>query len=137
MIFFKSTFPPKNERRNSIFLLWDSFTFVFWKKLKTPKRHFEINWPLTVMKKICTNNLIKDTRWKIINLYQHLFLTLIILKGFSAVLKPHGAGPGINTDLVFIFLHCFTKCHSKNPTLFNQIWTNHCNFTIFTIQNLF
>ena len=24
----------------------DLFPFVFWKKLKKPKRHFEINWPL-------------------------------------------------------------------------------------------
>ena len=24
----------------------DLFSFVFWKKLKTSKRHFEINWPL-------------------------------------------------------------------------------------------
>ena len=24
----------------------DLFSFVFWKKFKTPKRHFEINWPL-------------------------------------------------------------------------------------------
>ena len=24
----------------------DLFSFVFWKKLKTPKRQFEINWPL-------------------------------------------------------------------------------------------
>ena len=24
----------------------DLFSFVFWKKLKTPKRHFKINWPL-------------------------------------------------------------------------------------------
>ena len=24
----------------------DLFSFVVWKKLKTPKRHFEINWPL-------------------------------------------------------------------------------------------
>ena len=24
----------------------DLLSFVFWKKLKTPKRHFEINWPL-------------------------------------------------------------------------------------------
>ena len=26
----------------------DLFSFVFWKKLKTPKRHFEINWPLNI-----------------------------------------------------------------------------------------
>ena len=25
---------------------FDLFSFVFWMKLKTPKRHFEINWPL-------------------------------------------------------------------------------------------
>ena len=25
---------------------FDLFSFVFWRKLKTPKRHFEINWPL-------------------------------------------------------------------------------------------
>ena len=24
----------------------DLFSLVFWRKLKTPKRHFEINWPL-------------------------------------------------------------------------------------------
>ena len=44
--FFKPTFLPKNERTNSILLLVDLFSFVFWKKVKTPKRHFEINWPL-------------------------------------------------------------------------------------------
>ena len=26
----------------------DLFSFVFWKNLKTPKRHFEINWPLKI-----------------------------------------------------------------------------------------
>ena len=31
---------------NSFLLLCDVFSFVPWKKLKTPKRHFEINWPL-------------------------------------------------------------------------------------------
>ena len=24
----------------------DLFSFIFWEKLKTPKQHFEINWPL-------------------------------------------------------------------------------------------
>ena len=28
---------------------FDLFSFVFWKKLKTPKRHFEIIWPLATM----------------------------------------------------------------------------------------
>ena len=31
---------------NSFLLLCDVFLFVFWKKLKTPKRHFKINRPL-------------------------------------------------------------------------------------------
>ena len=30
--------------------LVDLFSFVFWRTLKTPKRHFEINWPLAVWK---------------------------------------------------------------------------------------
>ena len=33
---------------NSFLLVCDVFSFVFWKKLKTPKRHFEIIWPLGV-----------------------------------------------------------------------------------------
>ena len=41
--FFKPTFLPKNERTNSTLLLVDLFSFIFWKKVKTPKRHFEIN----------------------------------------------------------------------------------------------
>ena len=46
--FLKPTFPPKNERKNSILLLWDLFSFVFWRKLKTKKSRFEINWPLVM-----------------------------------------------------------------------------------------
>ena len=45
--FFKPTFLPKNERTNLTLLLVDLFSVVFWKKVKTPKRHFEINWPLS------------------------------------------------------------------------------------------
>ena len=47
--FFKPMFLPKNERTNST-LLWylrsTCFCLFFWKKLKTPKRHFQMNWPL-------------------------------------------------------------------------------------------
>ena len=49
MSFFKPTFPPKNGRTNSILLLWDLFLFGFWRKLKTPNRHFEIKWPFVVV----------------------------------------------------------------------------------------
>ena len=40
--FFKMTFLPKNERTNSTLLLVDLFLFVFWEKVKTPKRHFDL-----------------------------------------------------------------------------------------------
>ena len=35
--FFKPTFLPKKERTNSTLLLVDLFSFVFWKKVKTPR----------------------------------------------------------------------------------------------------
>ena len=44
MIFSSRHFFQKNEQTNSTLLL-----VVFWKKVKTPKRHFRINWPLTIM----------------------------------------------------------------------------------------
>ena len=37
---------PKNKQMNSFLLVCDEFLFLFWKKLKTPKKHFEIIWPL-------------------------------------------------------------------------------------------
>ena len=40
--FFKPTFLPKNEQTNSTLLLVDLFSFVFRKKVKTPKRHFNL-----------------------------------------------------------------------------------------------
>ena len=48
--FFKPTIPPKNKWiKNGLYYYHDSgrlfFVFVFWRKLKTPKRHFEIIWP--------------------------------------------------------------------------------------------
>ena len=45
--FFKPTILPKTKRTNLTLLLWYlRLILFFWKKLKTPKRHFEINWPL-------------------------------------------------------------------------------------------
>ena len=43
---------------NSFLLLCDVFLFVFWKKLKTPKMHFEINWPLAGSSKMAPRILI-------------------------------------------------------------------------------
>ena len=33
-------------RMTILWIIMDLFSFVFWRKLKTPKSHFEINWPL-------------------------------------------------------------------------------------------
>ena len=46
MIFSSRRFFQKNERINATLLLVDLFSFIFWKKVKTPRRHFEINWSL-------------------------------------------------------------------------------------------
>ena len=51
--FFKTMFFPKNKWMNSTLLHTmkpqvDLLLFVFWKKLKTSERYFEINWPLTM-----------------------------------------------------------------------------------------
>ena len=46
--FFKLTFHPKNEHTfdfTTMIPQVDMFLFIFRKKLKTPKRHFKINWP--------------------------------------------------------------------------------------------
>ena len=50
--FFQVDISSKNELMNPTLLLWnlsrqvDLFSYVFWRKLKTQKRHFKINWPL-------------------------------------------------------------------------------------------
>ena len=49
-VFFEATFPPKKWTNKFYFTTMkpqvDLFSFVFWRKLKTPTRHFKINWPL-------------------------------------------------------------------------------------------
>ena len=37
-----------NEWMNSFLLVCNVFLFIFWKKWNTPKRHFEIIWPLDI-----------------------------------------------------------------------------------------
>ena len=43
LFYWKRRCLQKNQRTNSTLLLVKLFSFVFWKKVKTPKRHFEIN----------------------------------------------------------------------------------------------
>ena len=50
--FFRIMFPPKNEQTDSTLLLWYlrlTCFCSFWRKLKTPKSYFEINWPLVLL----------------------------------------------------------------------------------------
>ena len=42
-----------NEFIYTIYYLCNVFSFVFWKKLKIPKRHFEIIWPLRMSWRTC------------------------------------------------------------------------------------
>ena len=49
--FFQADDPSKKQTNEFDFTIKipqvDLFSFIFWKKLKTPKQHFEINWPLS------------------------------------------------------------------------------------------
>ena len=42
--------PKKRTKKFDFNTMIAQFSFVFWEKLKTPKRHFEINWPLGQLK---------------------------------------------------------------------------------------
>ena len=44
--FLQANFSSKEWMNKFNFILVDLLLFVFWKKVKTPRRHFEINWPL-------------------------------------------------------------------------------------------
>ena len=65
--FFKPTFPPKKRTNKFYFTAMkpqvDLFSFVFWRILKTPKRHFEINWPLVDLKNLATRSGQRPPRW--------------------------------------------------------------------------
>ena len=52
MIFSSRLFLQKTNKRILLYYYETSgwLVFVFWRKLKTPKRHFEINWPLGCVK---------------------------------------------------------------------------------------
>ena len=45
---FQAVNSSKKRSNNSFLLLCDVFSFNFWKKLKSTKRHFEIKWPLLI-----------------------------------------------------------------------------------------
>ena len=50
--FSKTTFPPNPTKQIQFYYNETCFCLFFWRKLRTPKRHFEINWPLTNPKTI-------------------------------------------------------------------------------------
>ena len=56
---------PKNEKMNSFLLLCNVFLFVYWKKLKTPTRHFEINltFPIVKIDRIILASVTKKNGW--------------------------------------------------------------------------
>ena len=41
----------------------DLFSFVFWRKSKTPKNHFEVIWPLVLKPEQCNQNSISVLTW--------------------------------------------------------------------------
>ena len=65
--FFEPTSLPKKQTNkfNLMRPQVDLFSFVFWKKLKTSKRHFEIKWPLD--QNYCCHFTMRDpvSKWKL------------------------------------------------------------------------
>ena len=57
-------------------LVCNMFSFVFWKKLKTPKRHFEIIWHLVVANscRICWNLDLKNSTSVFLYCWRLLFV---------------------------------------------------------------
>ena len=84
---------PKNEQTNSTLLLVDLFSFLFWKKVKTPKRRFEINWPLRTLE------IVGACRW--------------IIFCYWAILRSTSSNYALWLLLYESFLYFkFVKCHS-------------------------
>ena len=63
--FFKPTFNPKNERTNATLLLVDLFSFVFGKKVKTPKKDISKLTDLYYWKINCLSGFSKPQRLKV------------------------------------------------------------------------
>ena len=83
--FFQANVSSKKRTNILTLLLVDMFSFIFRKKVKTPKRHFEINWPLAWL----------DLAWEISAWSHHYFLTNLIISrslifAISLCLRPLG-----------------------------------------------
>ena len=92
--FFKPTFLPKNERTNLTLLLADLFSFFFWKRVKTPKPHLEINWYLSNVQK----------SWRF---FQILWLSLNRCTYFNGLI--------FRTAFLFSWTYVFTRILVWNP----------------------
>ena len=83
--------------------LVDLFSFIFWKNLKTQKRHFEINWPLknsyackiNFRSNICITFIIKKTSLRTHSgstgfvCFSSLTLEPLLCSSFSTSALPH------------------------------------------------
>ena len=86
--FFKPTFLPKNKPTNSSLHCGTSNRIVFVRflgELKSPKRHFEINWPL---EKIKLFQKLIDQRLKL-HLWLHAQPEIQILKVIYSILSTN------------------------------------------------
>ena len=62
----------------------DLFSFVFWRKLKTPKNHFEIIWPLVTPKEL------RDRFWNFMAFSEYLNFTGLWYYKFSMAFSVGG-----------------------------------------------
>ena len=81
-LFFKANVSSKTQTNRFDFTTMipqvNLFLFVVWRKLKTPKRYFEINWPfkkIRHLKENCLNSIEVIFAWTAINWESHLILS--------------------------------------------------------------
>ena len=123
-------FLPKNEQTNSALLLVDLFLFIFWKKVKTPRRHFEINWPLTlelahIVFKFSRNILFSDVEFLkrfVLSVKPKYILTLLLIVDLDDLYfwvihleqkKKHSSYDAIKKSFLFLYRACDIPGPSK------------------------
>ena len=67
----------------------DLFSFAFWRKLKTPKRHFEINWHLTSWDSILSNIFRNFRSIETRTMLTHKFLQQLLMRRKYNLPIPH------------------------------------------------
>ena len=139
---FKITFPPKNEQTNSTLLLWylrsPCFSSFFWKKSKTPKNHFEINYTLAPLSFYLTwpKLSVSLTAYHLSNIYW-LELDLLGIRGLEQGCKTwfflwHAYVPSSRYECMWF---CINKNQLWQPRAWKMTWQRRTMIFFYSYNN--